>query len=111
MILQVLSVRDRAAEHFHRPDFAQTTGLYLRQIADEVNRQDAQNMLFRHARDFDVYHLGTWNDADGAYSAFSAPVLLVNCQTLKVLAEGQAASGASGSSGGYPDLNALQSHG
>lgn len=65
MILLVVSVRDRAADAFGRPFFVHTLGLAIRSFQDEVNRKAADNPMCAHPEDYDLYHLGAFDDSTG----------------------------------------------
>lgn len=67
MIYQVVVVRDRSADVFGQPTHVTSIGVAIRSFGDEINRVDATNMFNRHPEDFDLYQLGTYNDADASY--------------------------------------------
>lgn len=68
MIYQVVSVRDRAADAFGRPIFVLALGQAIRSFQDEINRQADNNEMNRHPEDYDLYHLGTFDDANGRFN-------------------------------------------
>jgi len=63
MKLQIVAVRDRAADVFMQPFFVHSIGAAIRSFGDEINRADKDNALFKHPADFDLYHLGEYDDA------------------------------------------------
>lgn len=63
----VCAVRDRAADVFGQPIFTTSVGAAVRSFGDEVNRADEKNQLYNHADDFDLYKLGTYDDAAGVF--------------------------------------------
>lgn len=67
MILQVLCVRDRGADVFGQPTFHLSVGAASRAFADEINRQDDNNVMFKHPEDFDLYVLGIYDDGTGSF--------------------------------------------
>lgn len=73
MIYQVMSVYDRAAMAFGRPVFSMSVGQAVRSFQDECNRNDPQNEMFRHAKDFDLYHLGIFEDGSAEFELFGEP--------------------------------------
>lgn len=73
MLYQVFAVRDRAADVFGVPMFLTAVGIAIRGFSDEVNRVDANNQLNKHPEDFDLYHLGTYEDAHGTFNLLPAP--------------------------------------
>lgn len=73
MIYKIIAVRDRAAECFGQPQFVVTIGGSVRSFANEVNRKDENNMMSKHPEDFDLYELGTFNDADASFELLDGP--------------------------------------
>lgn len=67
MRYKVFSVRDRAIDAFGQPFFGVSRGGAIRSFADEVNRKDDNNQLYKHPEDFDLYYLGEFNDSDGCF--------------------------------------------
>lgn len=65
MILQIVAVRDRAADAFGRPVFAHTVGQAIRSFQDEINRVAPDNEMNKHPSDFDLWHLGEFEDNSG----------------------------------------------
>lgn len=63
MIIQTFSIKDRATDAFMRPFFAQAIGQAVRMFMDEVN--NPQGDIFKHPDDYDLYHLGTFDDNTG----------------------------------------------
>lgn len=61
----VVSVRDRAADTFGRPFFVAALGAAIRAFSDEVNRESADNAIFHHPEDFDLYEVGSFDDDTG----------------------------------------------
>lgn len=70
----MFSVRDRSADAFGVPHFQVSRGAAIRGFTDEVNRSDAQNILFRHPEDFDLYELGSFDDAGADFEVYGKPV-------------------------------------
>lgn len=68
MKLQVFAVRDRAMNGYLQPFFLQSEGLAIRSFTDEINRADPKNPMFAHADDYDLYHLGTFDDETGTFA-------------------------------------------
>lgn len=63
----VVSVRDRAADAYGRPFFVAALGQAIRSFTDEVNKKGPDNTIGSHPEDFDLYHLGTFDDATGTF--------------------------------------------
>jgi hypothetical protein len=54
----ICTVKDRAADAYGRPMFVPSAGVAIRSFSDEINRNNADNQLFNHPDDFDLYELG-----------------------------------------------------
>lgn len=63
MKLQIMSIKDRALDAFMRPFYAQTVGQGTRMFEDLINEPGSD--LNKHPEDYDLYHLGEWNDHNG----------------------------------------------
>lgn len=63
----VVVVRDRAADVFGTPNFVNSIGGAIRGFADEINRVDANNMFNKHPEDFDLFKLGSYDDATAVF--------------------------------------------
>lgn len=73
----VCSVRDRAANTFGTPFFSVHIGSALRSFNDAINNtSDPSNVMSHHPEDFDLFHLGFFNDADATVEWHSHPVQL-----------------------------------
>lgn len=70
--LYMVCVRDRALGAFLRPFSVPALGAALRSFQDEVNRADGE--ICKHPDDYDLYHLGEFDDITGALTAVSPPV-------------------------------------
>lgn len=69
MIRIVVSVFDSAVQTFGQPFFVAAPGAAIRSFTDEVNRQAPDNTLFMHPTDFELYQLGTFDDAEGSFTS------------------------------------------
>lgn len=69
MLLQMFCVRDRATVQFGTPMFLVSPGQAIRSFTDEVNRAAADNQIFMHPDDFDLYFLGTWDTDTGLFDS------------------------------------------
>jgi hypothetical protein len=65
MVLVIVAVKDRAADAFMRPFFVPTPAMAVRSFMDEVQRESADNQLFHHSDDFDLYEIGLFDDSTG----------------------------------------------
>jgi hypothetical protein len=83
MKMLVCTIRDRAAEAYGRPFFLPATGVAIRSFQDEVNRNAADNQVFQHPDDFDLYELGTFDDFSGTFELHEQPKLLALGKQVK----------------------------
>jgi hypothetical protein len=84
MKLNICSVKDRAADAFGRPMFVPSTGVAIRSFSDELNRSDADNQLFNHPDDFDLYEFGVFDDNTGLFDLHDQPKLLSLGKQVKI---------------------------
>lgn len=73
MKLEIIAVRDRAANCYGQPQFVPNLGAAIRSFGDEVNRADTNNPLYNHPEDFDLYHLGWYGDGDAYFELMQSP--------------------------------------
>lgn len=71
MIRIVVAVRDRALDAFGTPFFVVAVGQAIRSFGDEVNRKGSD--LCAHPDDFDLYELGSFDDATGQLQSLGDP--------------------------------------
>ena len=69
----ICAVKDAAAQAFARPMFFPSTGVAIRSFCDEINRDEKDNQLFHHPEDFDLYHLGEFDDNEGLFILLETP--------------------------------------
>lgn len=84
MLTIICSVKDRAADAFGRPMFVPSVGLALRGFTDEVNREAADNQMYHHSDDFDLFELGTFDDSTGIIECHPIPKQLALGKSVKV---------------------------
>jgi len=84
MKLVLCSVKDRAADAYGRPMFVPSTGVAIRSFSDEVNRAEADNQLYNHPDDFDLYEFGTFDDNSGIFDIYEQPKLLSLGKQVKI---------------------------
>jgi len=84
MIQFICTVKDRAADAFGRPMFVPSTGVAIRSFSDEINRNNAENQLYNHPDDFDLYELGQFDDNTGLFSLHEQPKLLSLGKQVKI---------------------------
>lgn len=71
MIREICAVRDRAVDAFGQPIFVVAIGEAVRSFTDEVN--NAQSPFNRHPGDYDLYHIGSFDDASGSVLPLDRP--------------------------------------
>lgn len=79
MFFNVCAVKDLSAQCFANPMFVAHPNVALRSFTDEINRKPnpgEQSVLFSHPTDFELYHLGTYDDANARFDLFPEPKLL-----------------------------------
>lgn len=74
MIYQVVAVRDAALQGYGRPFFVASVGVAVRSFADEVSREAADNAMYAHPEDYDLFHVGSFDDATGELTPVVPPV-------------------------------------
>lgn len=84
MKLVLCSVKDRAADAYGRPMFVPSVGVAIRSFSDEVNRKDADNQLYNHPDDFDLYEFGEFDDNTGLFTLYEQPKLLSLGKQVKI---------------------------
>jgi hypothetical protein len=83
MLQVIVSVKDTAAQAFGRPVFVPAIPVAVRSFRDEVNRKDSTEDLARHPDDFELYELGTFDDATGIVQVLEAPRMVARAKDLK----------------------------
>jgi len=80
----ICTVKDRAADAYGRPMFVPSAGVAIRSFSDEINRNNAENQLYNHPDDFDLYELGEFDDNTGLFSLHDQPKLLSLGKQVKI---------------------------
>lgn len=79
-ILAICAVFDTAIQAHAQPMFVSADGQATRSFTNEVNRADEKNVLYTNPNDFELYHLGLFNDETGEFT--SERRLLARAQDL-----------------------------
>lgn len=87
MIYYVVCVKDTAVGCFNRPFFCRSTGEAMRIFTDEVNRNDRENPLFAHPKDFELWHIGLFDDATANFTTPTAPHVLAIAVDVRLTTE------------------------
>jgi hypothetical protein len=80
----ICTVKDRAADAYGRPMFVPSAGVAIRSFSDEINRNNAENQLYNHPDDFDLYELGEFDDNTAIFSLHEQPKLLSLGKQVKI---------------------------
>lgn len=62
MRYKIVSVRDRAIDTFGQPVFVASLGGAIRSFGDEIKRVDPNNNMNKHPEDYDLFHIGEYDD-------------------------------------------------
>ena len=76
MKLEIFSIKDNAAQSYGRPFFVPAIGLAVRSFSDEVNRPAEDNQFYKHPSDFDLYHIGSFNDETAEFDLLMFPKVI-----------------------------------
>lgn len=66
MILFIVAVRDIKANCFSQPQFVPNLGSAIRSFGDQC-RDEKSGVLYQHPEDFELYHLGKFDDSDANF--------------------------------------------
>jgi hypothetical protein len=64
--------------------FVPSAGVAIRSFSDEINRNNADNQLYNHPDDFDLYELGEFDDNTGLFALHEQPKLLSLGKQVKI---------------------------
>lgn len=73
MEFQLISIRDSKGEAFQPPRATKTIGEAERMFENAINTKQEGNFLNQYPEDFDLYHLGTFDDQTGKMKLFDSP--------------------------------------
>jgi len=71
MTLELVSIFDSATQSYGRPIFVPHVGQAVRSFTDEVRRQEGD--LAMHQADFELFHLGAFDERYGTFKLFDVP--------------------------------------
>lgn len=69
----IIALYDKPVDAFGRPFVARTHNEALRQIQQQANRVEENNMLNTHSADYSVYDVGEWDDETGNITGRDGP--------------------------------------
>lgn len=81
MMQQIVAVRDSAVDAFMRPMFVPAIPAAVRAFKDEVNRAGSE--MGAHAEDYELYHIGSFDDSTGVIVHMASHVLIVRAKDVK----------------------------
>jgi hypothetical protein len=84
MKTQICVIKDRASDAYSQPMFVASVGTAIRQFSDEVNKDSENNQLYNHPDDFDLYHLGEYDDSMAQFSLLEKPVQIAIGKQVKI---------------------------
>lgn len=64
----IVAVRDSAMDAYMKPFFAPTPAAAQRSFRDEVNRAAQDNPMYQHPEDYELWHLGLFNERNGDFT-------------------------------------------
>lgn len=67
MKLFIIATRDVVANVYSQPMFVPHLGGAIRSFGDECKRKEPGNILAAHPEDFELWHLGEYDDNTGTY--------------------------------------------
>lgn len=73
MLYYMVAVRDRASDSFTAPSYVAAVGAAIRNFADQLNSSDKNVLFAAHPEDFDLYELGTFDDAQASFVVLDRP--------------------------------------
>lgn len=80
MIMKAYSIRDQKGEVFNLPFFKITHGQAERDFESLVN--DGKSTLNAYPEDFDLYHIGEYDDQKGTFIPMETPTHLIKAVQL-----------------------------
>lgn len=72
MELQIIATRDIVSNLYGVPMFVPSIGAAIRSFGDECKRKAENNILAQHPEDFELWHIGEWDDNAGTILVYSA---------------------------------------
>lgn len=80
MELRAYSIRDSKGEVFHPPFYKKTHGEAERDFTSLV--RDDKSQVGSYPDDYDLYHVGMWDDQSGKFSPLDTPQHIVKAVQL-----------------------------
>lgn len=74
MILYIVATRDIVADLYGTPQYVPALGQAVRSFGDAcLNSTDPNNIIGKHPSDFELYHLGSFDDHTGQFQLLDQP--------------------------------------
>lgn len=80
----VVGIKDLKANSFIEMGAVTNTGVAIRAFADQINRNDPQNNLYKWPDDYNIYQIGVYNPRTGQIAGNDVPALLAAGISVKV---------------------------
>ena len=80
MKLEIVTIRDSALNCYMRPVFVRALGEAIRSFQDEVN--NPQGELAKHPSDYELHHIGSYDDQTGQLIDLHTNELLARAKDL-----------------------------
>lgn len=81
--MEIYVIRDNRANSYNTPFFQPTDIHAMRAFKTEVNRAHEANMIYLYPEEFDLCHIGTFDEKNGKLQPETARELLANGASLK----------------------------
>lgn len=78
----VIALWDSATRSYKTPVHAPAIGAVTREISDVVNEAEKKGDLAKHPEDFELHHMGSFDDSNGKFELFEEPKLIVRIKDL-----------------------------
>lgn len=72
MLVKIFSLYDCKAEAYMAPQYFQAKGIAIRAFAELAN--DGESNVSKHAEDFTLFELGTFDDSCCAFDLYATPI-------------------------------------
>lgn len=74
---EILMIRDTVANQYMPPTFVASIGVAMRSLSDELSPNgQAPDTMKKHARDYEIFHFGSFDDELGTFDLFERPISL-----------------------------------
>jgi hypothetical protein len=83
MILHAYVIRDSKAQIYNTPFFKHTHGEAERDFTSLVNDSNTNNNVNKYPEDFDLYHVGRYDDQTGKFEALPTPEHIVKAVSVQ----------------------------